>query len=250
MRIGLLIIGSLYWDPSPVRKRWRQARFGCGGQHRVKIPIRYGRRSNKRGGTFSMVFAMSCSPPESQGCGLVVPARAECCEPDHLIEEASQLWAAERDCSRVGGISADWGRVCVLPDPDARGVEGLLHAWQEKVQGVGSAYRAVPAADGEEQVLEAATGLARFRWPLDVDTAEPLAGFDLLLMTATEPTLVRGTYSPASEIARSWREDKKDNVSYFHNNRHHGITTFEDEEILRILRGEPPNKAMQPPART
>ena len=41
--------------------------------------------------------------------------------------------------------------------------------------------------------------------------------------------------------------DTGNNVMYFYNNRHCGITTFEDDAILGILRGNPPNpRALHP----
>src|SRR2546427_3819513 len=95
MRLGILIVGSLYWDRSPVRCRWRQDRLSVSGEHRVRVPIRYGRNSGTRGDTFTMVFATSCSDPAMLGTGIVVPTRANCRAPDHLVEEAECLWAAE-----------------------------------------------------------------------------------------------------------------------------------------------------------
>ena len=102
MRLGILIIGSLYWDPSRVRCRWRQNRLSCTSEHKVRVPIRYGKRAAKnRGNTYTMVFAKSCSEDAKLGIGIVVPARAECCEPEHLLEEAEHLWAAERNCEEI-----------------------------------------------------------------------------------------------------------------------------------------------------
>jgi hypothetical protein len=69
----------------------------------VKVPIRYGRKSDKHAGTFTMVFARSCSDPVKLGTGMVVPTRSECCESEHLLNEAEHLWAAERDSEKVAG---------------------------------------------------------------------------------------------------------------------------------------------------
>lgn len=248
MRLGILIIGSLYWDRSRVRCRWRQARLSCTGEHRVRVPIRYGKKSSSRGNTFTMVFAKSCSEHTKLGIGIVVPTRAECCEPGHLLEEAEHLWAAERNVDEISGICLDWGKVCILKNPGAKPAESILQAWQTRIAAVGNAYTALPTAKGEDPVLDAATGLALFDWPIDDVTNKPLLGFDLLLMTVTEPTLKDGQYPTAKEIADAWRADGSDNVLYFHNNRHYGIRTFEDDQIRAILRGEPPNPALQPTA--
>jgi hypothetical protein len=63
-----------------------------------------------------------------------------------------------------------------------------------------------------------------------------LQDFDVLLMTATEPTLTDGNYASSEEIARAWMLDSKGNDSYFYNNRQAGITTFEDDPILTLLK--------------
>ena len=49
VKLGVLIVGSLYWDLKPPRPRWRAERLDCAHQEHVRVPIRYGRRSTKRG---------------------------------------------------------------------------------------------------------------------------------------------------------------------------------------------------------
>jgi hypothetical protein len=193
-----------------------------------------------------MVFARSCAEPGKLGSARVVPARAECCEPEHLLDESEHLWAAERDKEDVGPICAEWGRVCILPNPAAAVPDSILGAWQAKVTAACSSYAALPTADGEEPVLDAETGRALFHWPKNSETGQPLSGFDLLLMTVTKPTLQGRQYPTAKEIADAWRADKHENVLYFYNNRHFGITTFEDEQIRALLQGRPPNTPLQP----
>jgi len=237
MRLGILIVGSLYWDRSAVRCGWRRSRLSCADEHRVKVPIRYGRKSNRWGKTFTMVFAKSCSEEAKLGVGLVVPARAECCEPGHLLEEAEYLWAAERDSEEICDICERWGKVCILENPEAKRSEPALRAWQARIEALGATYSALRTADGEGPVVDASTGRALFDWPRDAVTNQPLLGFDILLMTATEPTLTSGRYPTARNIADAWKQDCHDHVRYFHNNRHYGITTFQDEQILAALRG-------------
>ena len=76
---------------------------------------------------------------------------------------------------------------------------------------------------------------------VDDGVHEPLSGFDLLLLIATEPTLTNSQYVSAREVEYAWRADPNGHVSYFYNNRQNGITTFEDDAIQKMLRGEPPN---------
>jgi hypothetical protein len=69
--------------------------------------------------------------------------------------------------------------------------------------------------------------------------------FDLLLATATHPTLKGNppAYPPPDTIARAWGEDATDAISYFRNNTVSGISTFEDRLILQKLRETFPEKA-------
>jgi hypothetical protein len=237
LRLGILIIGSLYWDPSPVRCRWRQNRLNCSDPHKVWVPIRYGKKAETRNYSYTMVFAESCSENAKLGIGIVVPARAECCEPEQLIEEAEHLWAAERNSDEKSGIGATWGKVCILKNPKAKVSASILKAWQSRIKTAGKGYAtALPISKDEGPVLNARTGHALFAWPTDVMSKQPLAGFDLLLLTANEPTLIDSRrYPSAKEIAEAWKT--KGNVNYFYNNRHYGITTFEDEQIVAALQG-------------
>jgi hypothetical protein len=248
MRIGVLIIGSLFWDPSRVRCRWRQERLDCASKRFVTAPIRYGKKTRKRGDTYTMVFARSCSEPARIGRALAVPVLADCREPEHLFYEAQCLWAAERDIEQIEGISADWGKVCVLKNPRTEPGDRILRSWLKHIGEIRASYTALPTAHGEDALLDPATGLALFEWPTDTATSKALADFDLLLMTATKPSLVGQRYPTVAEIASAWRDDGGSNVMYFYNNRHCGITTFEDDAIQAILRGDQPVAAATPPA--
>lgn len=245
MKVGVLIIGSLYWDPSHIRCRWREARLDCTGERKVRVPIRYGKIAKTRGNTYTMVFAMSCTEDSKLGTAIVVPARAACCEPAHLVEEAELLWAGERNLESVCGFYANWGKVCVLENPNGTISAPVLDAWTSRVKSAGKEYSSLPTATGEGAVLDPSGGRALFQWPTDDDTKQPLAGFDLLLMTATKPDFLSSQYPTPKDIAKAWRDDKFRNVNYFFNNYHYGIKTFQDAEIIAALCEAPPNTRLQ-----
>jgi hypothetical protein len=186
-----------------------------------------------------MVFARSCSDAAMLGTGIVVPTRANDCDPKQLIEEARFLWAAEENTEQISGICSKWGVVCVLPNPNGSVSAAVLKEWEKSVMAAGKLYRSPSAAKGEDPVLDAATGVALFAWPTDDRTKAPLSDFDLLLMTANEPTLSDDRYATAHEVADAWRKGEGNHVLYFHTNRHYGITTFEDAQILSLLRNAP-----------
>ena len=89
VKIGVLIIGSLYWDYEPPRPGWRAERLDCMHHEHVKAPIRYGRRSKKRGNSYTMVLSQGLNADEF-GTAIAIP-----CGSRELIAEASWLWAAE-----------------------------------------------------------------------------------------------------------------------------------------------------------
>lgn len=235
MRVGILIIGSLYWDPVPVRAAWRHNRLDLPDVRRVSAPIRYGRLSVSRGHTFTMVFSQSCSDPDRLGTALVARAVAECATPDDLIMEAQHLWAAERNQMEIGPVSASWGRTGLLVNPESSIPASFLERWQRLP---GRKRKPAPTEAGEAAVIDEESGLALIAWPSDLETGRPLEGYDALLMTATVPTLQSGRYPTAADVADAWIHDRGGRVAYFHSNRQHGITTFQDDEIEGLLRGE------------
>jgi hypothetical protein len=58
----------------------------------VTAPTRYGRRSENRGNTYTMVFSCSALPGQAK----VVPCSRMVRSGRDLIAEAEQLWAAEQ----------------------------------------------------------------------------------------------------------------------------------------------------------
>lgn len=232
MRVGILIIGSLYWDRSPMRARWRDTRLDTADVRRVAAPIRYGRLSVSRGNTFTMVFSQFCSGPDTQGAALVVRAANACATPDDLVTEAQHLWAAERNKTEPGPVSASWGRTGLLVNPESSVPASFLERWSSLPR---RKRKPAPTGTGESPVIDEETGLGLIGWPTDLVTGRPLDGYDILLMTATVPTLQAGRYPTPLDVAEAWIHDRGGHVAYFHNNRTHGITTFEDGEIERLL---------------
>ena len=78
-----------------------------------------------------------------------------------------------------------------------------------------------------------ANGQLRIRWPTQVD-GRPIF-FDLLLATATEPSIeANGSYPNVETIAAAW--NMNDHLYYFRFNRFVGIHTADDEAIEKLLR--------------
>lgn len=236
LSIGVLIVGSLYWDESPSRRSWRENRLDLSNVIRVSAPIRYGRESEKtRGGTYTMVFSPELVETNQFGLVIAVPCKRFISSVEGLIDEAEKLWTAERNSDTSNGkISAEWGCVALLVNPRSNIPEPFLRGWEQqaaKEPGYGRLSRA-----NYEHEIVSVNGTLRIPWPQRTDN-QPLT-FDLLLTTATDSTIRDGRYAAPKEIANAWNNPKGRNyVSYFVNNRKNGITTFQDEEIASLLSG-------------
>ena len=228
MRIGILIIGSLYWEQTEHRRNWRDNRLDVAAECHVRVPIRYGRRSRTRGCSFTMVFSPGLSE-ETYGHAIVAP-----CKSEDLVGEAEWLWAAERNKARPGDrISADWGCVALLENPERRMPRDLRDEWIERVSREPCYGQMFNTPVGEEAPASR-SGTLTIPWPATLSGA-PLE-FDVLIGTATNPTIVCGHYADVQQVADAWNAPAgREHVDYFHYNRESGISTFQDAEIEHLL---------------
>jgi len=228
LNAGILIIGSLLWDER--RQAWRDSRLDMTSAQSVTAPIRYGRRSETRGNTYTMVFSRACEA----GRGTVVRCSRPVSSVDDLILEAEHLWAAEQNATVSRQISAGWGCVTLLCNPDRTIPQMFLTGWANRV-GQERKYGNVPQTS-EEGLLVSARGLLQIAWPQCVadGVAAPL---DFLLATATRPTLTgtQVSYPTVEMIANAWNADAGNHVEYFRKNNENGIRTFQDDAILQLL---------------
>ena len=239
MKIGVLLIGSLYWDAEH-RKTWRDKHLEQDAKQYVKqyvrVPIRYGRRSKSRGCSYTMVFSAGLCEKKF-GQAIVVPYNNHVNSIENLFEEAEYLWAAERNsCNRNHHISArcGWGCVALLENPIRPIPEELRDGWTKRVSRESCYGQLMNSANGEEVVVDK-DGFLKIPWPKSEDGSD--LGVDALLATATNPTIVGGCYPLAQQIADAWNtRDGKNYIDYFCKNRAHGIETFQDDEIEGLLR--------------
>lgn len=227
LKLGILAIGSLYWDASPARQKWRESLT----DERVYVSahIRYGRKSSSRGDTYTMVFSSSAGPGQAR----VLSARPVN-SPEDLIGQAVSLWTAEKNgTTQNRSISAKWGCVVLCRNPKRRLPESFLNAWLEKIQTERSNYSAFTVAQGECNLVTH-QGMLDIAWPVDANGSE--LDFDMLLATANYP-FAPGNLQPypsPKQVADAWLASPQ-HANYFHSNRQHGIFTFQDREIARFL---------------
>ena len=107
--LGVLIIGSLLWESNQQRVAWRE-RLDMGRPRHVRVPIRYGRFSERRR-AYTMVFWPDLAENRF-GHAIAIQCRSY-----DIVEEAKCLWVAESKTPVEGGVSASWGCVALLPNP-------------------------------------------------------------------------------------------------------------------------------------
>ena len=232
--VAVLIIGSLYWDPRTHRKEWRSSRFNLDDWKHVRVPIRYGRVSPSRGCSYTMVFSEGLDEDE-YGQAIVVPCRQQATDVGELVDEAELLWLAERAAGSApnGRISVDWGCVALRMNPECPLPDEIRSGWTERVSRE-SCYGQLNSAVDEDVVVDK-SGILNIPWPKSVRGGD--LPYDVLLATATNPTIVRGHYPSPRQIADRWNTSNgKKHVNYFRENQAHGIRTFQDDNLADRLR--------------
>jgi hypothetical protein len=225
---GILIVGSLLWDER--REGWRRSRLDMESAESVTAPIRYGRQSETRGNTYTMVFSSGCDT----GKATVIRCRHAASSSDDVICEAEHLWAAEQNAAVSRTISANWGCVTLLFNPERNIPQAFLTGWANRVAQIPN-YGNMPQLP-EEGRLVSDGGLLQIAWPRRAADGSAVS-LDFLLATATRPTLTgkRLSYPTVEMIANAWNADTGNHVEYFWKNNDHGIQTFQDNAILQLL---------------
>jgi len=252
-KIGILAIGSLYWDPKKdpakpesegIREAWWRTRLEKQNAILVHVPIRYGRLSSGRADTYTMVFFAG---PSQLGSARVIPCQKPIASCSDLTEEAKYLWAAEQAQTKPeDNVSAEWGGVALLVKEQSDSarqsrVSDLREFWTRFIRE--SSHNALNYDElARSCACVSCDGLLEIPWPVSVDGSS--LEFDLLLATANRPTLSGNapTYPDAATVAAAWLRAANDQGSienyqdYFWENRANGITTFHDEEIEAALK--------------
>jgi hypothetical protein len=236
LRVGVLLIGSLYWDNNQ-REQWRNSHLNRTSEFSVSVPIRYGHLATKRDNTYTMVFSRLClNHSHGMGSAIAISLRSTINTCGQLIQEAEYLWAAERHKSQSDGhLSADWGCVALLINPASQISQDLLEGWPRRISQENH-YEEFGHTKSEEPCITP-NGFLNIPWPrlLEDDTLLPM---DMLLAIATSPTLTDGSmsYPRIREITHAWRRSDQVNEDYFWRNYESGIHTYQDDTIKGILK--------------
>lgn len=242
LKVGAVVIGSLLWDLTEIRKRW-QLELALNEKIRVAMPIRYGRLSEQsRSGTYSMVFSNQINRPEIKGFGYVIPYKKNISATEEFIRQTKLLSQAE-------GISTDricksWGTVCLAINPfiEKSKKDEITTIWRnlvvETIHKL-TEYQKKPEIEnfGEIEELKSIDD----NWMLTIDLnslfSNELKRFDCLIATSNAVKLNsagENIYPTIKQIAKAIKDN--DYYRYFLNNRKHNIRTFQDKRIAKILK--------------
>lgn len=231
LKAGIIIVGSLYWqddkakEKDGLRKKWRDDFLDMESVVDVKVPIRYGRRSRNGKITecYTMIFDEKL-PVEKYGTAKAVAFRSDKVGYSKLSELTKEISKAEGDGETfIKGEKYPWG-VCgflINPKLAENKKKEVKEIWNKELKKNQVCYDRF--IQNPETFSMDASGQLLIDWP------EDLNHFDILIAASTKPESKEIT--PVQKII-----PLLNNRPYFHPNRSHGITTFQDNEILEMER--------------
>lgn len=232
LRGGAIIIGSLLWDnEKEKREKWRDNRLCYEDRFQVYLPIRYGRLSEKRKNTYTMVFSKICYKKGYElGTGWILPIRAGVNSFDDLKVEAQEMGKAE---GFSDGFSSNWGSVALFLNPNKEIDSSIRTKWTEHISCKISTHSLLKHWKSGQPPIDR-NGFLTIRWPEEVTPKNRIEKLDFLIATVTVPKLINDErYPTEDEIAKAM--NRKGYYDYFLKNRKHGITTFQDKRILGLI---------------
>ena len=239
LRGRVLIIGSLFWqdDFNPkvndgMRKKWRNENLDMESTINLKVPIRYGRYSKDK--SYTMVFDNKLNNEQYGNAKAIFFNRKTFTHFSQIKVEIEKLSSIEgRFCSNfIKGSrneSIAWCVCTLLLNPNTVSPEVkefLLEQWQSELKKNEVGYKKFISSPELYSLKKSGE--------LDIPWPEELSDTDFLVATSTKPLSRKGIKEVISEeIAKHVK-----NREYFHPNVRHGIRTFQDDEIMAILRSK------------
>jgi len=234
---GVIIIGSLIWEDhlnnkkntDNIRKEWRKQNL-IDERTLTKVPIRYGRESQTREDTYTMIFSKSCE--DNLGQGLILPFNQDLITFEGLERQAIALAIAEGiykpDNLR---LTSSWGSVGLLMNPklnltDFASKELIQKKWTDIYHSYSETFIADKyKTNNENESPITQDGFLNIAWQTDMDA------FDLLIATPVIPK----PKSILNPIDIAQRMIDKKYSKYFQNNRENNIYTATDDAIIQHL---------------
>jgi len=233
---GVIIIGSLIWEDHLVnenkdyiRRDWRRLNL-FDKRILINVPIRYGRESQTRRNTYTMVFSKSCE--STLGQGLILPFNEHVTSFEILERQAIALAIAEgiykKDNLR---LTSSWGSVGLLVNPklmlqDISSYEFIRKKWSDIYLYYQDTFLSnIYKTREESESVITQHGILNINWQTEMNE------FDLLIGTPVIPK--PDSFLSPKEIAQKMKDNKY--YTYYQKNRENRIFTDVDKEIQKEL---------------
>lgn len=244
LKSGIIIIGSLIWDKSDIRKYWRKNYLNENSKIIVDLPIRYGRISASRMNTYTMVYSTNLSKSEL-GKGIILELKNEIDNIKSLREILENSIRVERDinkseweCLKKGEaftLNWSWGVVglCINPkhiDSNMKfssKIERIVQYWNDNLSDFDPKIFSLT----NERIFIEKNGQFQIEWTKEMD------GLDFLFTTIVAPKPeIENNYPDADQIALKMYEFNY--YSYFIKNVENNISTKDDVRILELIKSK------------
>lgn len=227
---GVIIIGSLLWEETPTRAKWRKVSLkDTSTKTPVKVKIRYGRSSQSRRDTYTMIF--SNHPSTEFGQAYIIEFIEAIKNARILENQAFSLASAEGLWNnQTPSLNKSWGSVGLLINPnidkkDKANAEIIRKRWIGIYQNYKRTFKTSEYRIGDENPVIDDNGFLQIDWTSEMDK------YDFLIATPVVPIK-----SPLTSKQIADKMLEKNYTDYFDNNSINGIITFQDNEIKKLLK--------------
>lgn len=226
---GVLIIGSLLWENDLIRKKWRQDFLEEKNKIETKAPIRYGRISNSRNFTFTMIFSNDCNEKKLLGNAFFLPFKKNPVDIKEIQKNAFELIKSEHKKKQINfnRFHWSWGALALVVNPKSliekkEQINHLLNFWLKQYD---ESFDPMEYKVNKETPVINKQGILLFDW------TNELKDFDFVITTVTKPNV--NQYPTAKTIADKILTNEYS--TYFENNLREGISTFQDADIKTLI---------------
>lgn len=234
LKSGVIIIGSLLWqdylerEGDNIRLNWRNSNLDIENKIPVKVPIRYGRISEKSG-IPTMIYSNRMK--NKPGFGYVVPFHKIINNYEELIQETVALSVAE---GMKGNFVRSWGVLSYLFNDnkiDSNLKKEIIKIFRKRIN-MNFNIKDYKVSNEKSCITKSLKLDINWLQSIDPHDSEKLNQFDFLIATVTRPQ-PNNRLLTMEDIANGVKFDK--DRKYFINNIVNGIITQEDFEISKRL---------------
>lgn len=168
---GVIIVGSLLWEDTPERIKWRDVCLQVEQKISVSVPIRYGRKSSTRKNTYTMIFFNH--PSTQLGQTFIMPLKEDIKNYSILEKNAFAMAKAEgiwKDTDKIPILNKSWGTVGLLINPqvdlkDQINADLIKNRWQQLYQTYKDAFTPINySVNADDTLVINQNGFLQLPW--------------------------------------------------------------------------------------